>query len=103
MATGEQFTAAELKNCLFESLLANIKDKIEFVFRKNVTDSELDGAVGRVWLKPQDLQSLPLKKPKGRNRLPVEGKDGGEGKRKEGAEGWQAQAGGAKKRRKQRD
>ncbi len=70
---------------------------------KNVTDSELDGAVGRVWLKPQDLQSLPLKKPKGRNRLPVEGKEGGEGKRKEGAEGRQAQAGGAKKRRKQRD
>ena len=39
---------------------------------KNVSDDILDGTVGRIWVKPQDIDSVPLKKPKGKKMRPVE-------------------------------
>ena len=39
--------------------------------QKNVQDDLLDGTVGRVWLKPQDIDSVPLKKPRGKKMRPM--------------------------------
>ena len=38
---------------------------------KNVSDDILDGTVGRIWMKPQDIDAVPLKKPKGKKSRPV--------------------------------
>jgi len=40
--------------------------------QKNVQDDLLDGTVGRIWLKPQDIGSVPLKKPRGKKMRPQE-------------------------------
>ena len=39
---------------------------------KNVSDDVMDGTVGRIWLKPQDIDAVPLKKPKGKKSRPVD-------------------------------
>ena len=51
MATGERFTALELKNCLVDSLLANIKAKFNFVFKMNVAEAKERSAVVAVMQK----------------------------------------------------
>ena len=39
---------------------------------KNVSDDVMDSTVGRIWLKPQDIDAVPLKKPKGKKSRPVD-------------------------------
>ena len=39
---------------------------------KNVSDDIMDGTVGKIWLQPQDIDTVPLKKPKGKKMRPVD-------------------------------
>ena len=40
--------------------------------QKNVSDDILEGTVGRIWMQPQDIDSVPLKKPKGKKMRPIQ-------------------------------